>query len=81
VLGSEWQLPDIFQDPLKSTVRRPAHGSIRIQEGEPTSKSHFDFPCFFGGIVKPTTGFDGFCSGDFVRQHMTFVEIGWSTPT
>jgi hypothetical protein len=38
-LRSEWQVPDIFQNPPKSGFRGTAHGSIRIQEGEPSGSS------------------------------------------
>jgi len=42
---------------------RKAQSSIRIQEGEPNLKSHFDFARFFTGIVKPSARFASFCSG------------------
>src|SRR5262245_24708498 len=44
-LGGEPQLPNIFQNPPKNGLRREAHSSICIQEGEPahTSSSPLDF--------------------------------------
>jgi len=36
-LGGEAQLPDFLQNPAKCGIWRKAHGSIRIQEGQPDS--------------------------------------------
>jgi hypothetical protein len=43
LFSAKTQLPDVFQNPPKTGFRCKAHGSIRIQEGEPTPNPTIDF--------------------------------------
>jgi hypothetical protein len=68
--------PDFLQNTLKRRFWRKAHGSIRIQEGEPPSNPHFVFSCHFPFSVKPCDGFDTGCS----RFHLLHCRRGQPFP-